>query len=94
MSGDDEHAVALAADSVARLNDLAQRRGWSVDHLVRRYLTVAADVDESGSAGLVNEDEHALIVTGLIALGLPEAWELIEKLDKRTLLWVRQSESP
>lgn len=84
--------LELTAQMHRRLSELAERRASTVEDLLGAYIAVAADVDEAGRAGLVSEDEHAFIVTGLIALGLPEAWELIEKLDERTLLWVRQSE--
>lgn len=83
---------SLSEEMYTRLAGLADRRGWSVEELTGAYLMAAADLDEAGRAGLVNEDEHALIVTGLIALGLPEGWEVIQKMDDEwTLLWVRRS---
>lgn len=81
----------LMPDMHARLSGLAERRGWTIEELVGSYIGVAADVDEAGEADLVSEDERALLIAGLMALGLPEGWTLIEKLENRALLWLRQS---
>ncbi|SMX94193.1 hypothetical protein [Brevibacterium aurantiacum] len=49
-------------------------------------------MDDQVAGGALTDEEHALLVTGLIALGLPEAWELIEKLDEGRLFWVRSAD--
>lgn len=49
-------------------------------------------MNEQSAGDALTDDEHALVVTGLIALGLPEAWELIEKLDESRLFWVRSAD--
>lgn len=84
--------LSLSGEFADRVERLAVRRGWSVDELLASYVEVAVGLDERGDGSVLTEDERALVVTGLIALGLPETWELIEKLDKGWLLWVRSAD--
>lgn len=80
--------LELTPEMQTWLSELSARRGWSVGELVTTYVSLAAEMDAAGEADLLSEDERALLITGLMALGLPEGWTLIERLENRALLWL------
>lgn len=84
--------LELTPEMHAHLSGLAERRGWTVEELVGSYVGVAADIDEAGGAALLSDDERAVLITALMALGRPEARDLMGKFEDGSLLWVRQSE--